>query len=88
MLGLIPMKDILDVLKYIDEIKEYDKEVSEDIYYGSLHDSFYDNYIDDHNDSNDSNGSNGSTDTQYDEFSFGNYSTYSNEGYYFLTESY
>lgn len=83
MLGITPMKDILDVLKYIDEIKEYDKEIADEIYYGSLHDSIYDNYIDEQNDSNDLNSS--SNDTQYDEFSFGNYSS---EGYYFLTNSY
>jgi hypothetical protein len=79
MLGSLPMNDILVVLKYIDEIKEYDKEVSDDIFYGSLHDSFYDN-LDDQNDSEE---------TQYDNQSFDLYSidNYSTEGYYFLTES-
>lgn len=80
MLGILPMNDVLVVLKYIDEIRDYDKEVSDDIYYGSLHDSVYDNYID---------SSNGSEETHYDSQAFDLYSidNYSNEGYYFLTES-
>jgi len=76
MLGIAPMNDILVVLKYIDEIRDYDKEILEDIYYGSLHESVYNEYND--NDLIDS------EDTQYDNFSIDNYSS---EGYYFLTES-
>lgn len=78
MLGFVPIKDLFEVLKYMDEIKEYDRSISDDIYYGNLHGSINENYIDEYfeNDSND---------TQYDEYSIGNYS---NDGYYFLTESY
>ena len=80
MLGIIPMKDILDVLNYIDDIKKYDKEISEEIYYGSLHDSVYNDY-----NNNDSSDFNDSEETQYDNFSIDNYSP---NGYYFLTNSY
>lgn len=79
MLGINPMNDILVVLKYIDEIREYDKEILEDIYYGSLHESVYNEYNDNNN-----NDTLDSDDTQYDNFSIDNYSS---EGYYFLTES-
>lgn len=73
MLGIQPIQDVFDVLKYLDEIKEYDKEILNNIYYGSLHDSIYDDF-------SDTNDTYDSEDTQYENSSY--------DTYYFLTESY
>ena len=57
MLGIIPVDNFMVILKYIDEVIKYDKDITDNIYYGEINDSTFielnDNYDD--NDSQDNN---------------------------------